>query len=267
MMFIELPTKYDIDINEWENANFYNKNKDNEKLRKRLLDASKYYCMYCGRSLLIDGDCIGQLEHSVDKEGNIGQEKDEETFLTHCKYNFSIACPMCNGSCKTTSRKISFLEREKNLSCLGKKCSSKCKEYDSVRKEYIERNHLILQPDGIEKEGTKYKINYNLLGHYLEPSVETDNIEAWLLTMNHIRTFRMNDERFTYSIIDTAAEIVELARGGMIDKDTILGYKRSGHFTNILGEKFVDFLDITFSPERVDDMVDFCEMLVLLDAI
>lgn len=46
MMFIELPTKYDIDINEWPNANYYNPpNKANGKLRKRLLETSKYYCM------------------------------------------------------------------------------------------------------------------------------------------------------------------------------------------------------------------------------
>ena len=97
-MYVDFPTDYPVKYPD-KNIKYYN-SYGRKRLAKILLEASNGFCMYCGKSLKKDTDVVYQVEHSVDKDGNYDQLENEITFLTHCKFNLSIACTTCNIACK-----------------------------------------------------------------------------------------------------------------------------------------------------------------------
>ena len=78
-MHVDFPKNYAVDYPD-KNINYYDAY-GQRKLIPLLLKASGEFCMYCGKSLKKDTDLVYHVEHSVDREGNLDQKKDEKTFL------------------------------------------------------------------------------------------------------------------------------------------------------------------------------------------
>lgn len=264
-MIIEIPTKFDLNYNP-KNLKYYN-NYNKELLMRPLLAVSQGFCMYCGKSLINDGDITLHMEHSVDKGGNGNQYLQEETFLTHCKFNFSVSCPKCNTDCKKKVWKVIFGNRDKDLDCSTKKCTEMCVEYMELRKEYIERNAIILQPHGYEVAGMRYRLGYNILKHQYEPFVENRDMNALFFIENHINRFRLNGTRFTYSVIDLAAKVVLVYNCGVHKFNELFLILKNDNYSNILGILFLQYLEKNFVDKNIQELIEFCELVVLLDAL
>lgn len=264
-MIIEIPTKFDLDYNP-KNLKYYN-NYNKKLLMRPLLAASQGFCMYCGKALINDGDIALHMEHSVDKGGNGNQDIQEETFLTHCKFNFSVSCPKCNDDCKKKVWKVVFGNRKKDLNCRSKECTQMCDEYIEIRNEYMERNAIILQPQGYESEKTRYRLGYNVLKHQYEPFLESRDMDAMFFIENHINRFRLNGARFTFSVIDIAAKLVMLYDCGVQKTENLFMLLESDKYSNILGVLFLRYLETHFRKKDIEELIDFCELVVLLDAL
>ena len=50
-----------------------------------------------------------------------------------------------------------------------KDCTEMCDVYRKVREEYIQKNAIILQPQGTKRNDVQYDIVYSLLKHIYEP--------------------------------------------------------------------------------------------------
>lgn len=261
-MKIKLPTHFNVAYPK-ENRKYYSGNSKG-KLRELLLAASKGYCMYCGKQLTQDQDRIVQIEHSVDKEGNINQ-KEKHTFLEHCKYNLALSCVKCNEEYKKRVYKIDFSKYDPGMGC-PKDCTEMCDVYRKVREEYIQKNAIILQPQGTKRNDVQYDIVYSLLKHIYEPDIVGGNNIDKFIVQNHIDRFDLNGERFTYSIIDVCAEIVYCFQSGMTEMETILSYFEDKTYSNVVGEQFVKFLRKYFGGGSTDSMIRFCRMLVIVEA-
>lgn len=265
-MQIQFPTKFEIEYPP-ENGRYYNYNRSRRILTGCLLQKSRGFCMYCGKTLVHDGDLIFHMEHSVDKAGNENQTKDEKTFLTHCKFNFSVACVKCNEQCKKQVEKIDISEADKEINCLSKKCEEMCPEYIAARNLYIEKNAIILQPQGYTNEGIEYGINYNLLKHIYEPNIENKNPKEYFFIQNHIERFRLNNKRFSYGVIDVAVKVINFYENGVHEMSGIFSCLFEDKVENIMEYIFIDYLKTYFEQGNVKELVEFCELLVLLDAV
>lgn len=261
-MKIDFPTKYIVKYPIENKKYYYGKNK--EEMEEVLLTASKNFCMYCGKRLEIDGDKILQLEHSVDKDGNYNQ-RSKKTLLLHCKYNLAVSCVKCNEVYKKRIEKIDF-NNYKDVNCPDD-CCEMCNTYKKMRNEYISKNAIILQPQGITKYGKQYKIRYNLLKHILEPDDENYEEEAIFLIANHIDRFHLNGDRFSTCIIDICADIFFLYKIGVKDFNSLIKEIEQKRFSNILGVLFVKFLKENFEEKSIEGLIEFCKLLILLDSV
>lgn len=202
----------------------------------------------------------------MDKKGNYNQS-EEETFLTHCKYNFAVACPKCNMSYKKGVVKSDVRPyREKN--CIGESCDSPCSDYMNLQAKYCNNNHIILQPLGHIKDGIELGISYNLFQHFYEPNVEPDT-KAFLLVEDHIERFKLNSERISLSIIETCEEIVSLYDKGIRDFTLIIDIIEDRTYLNVVGELFAHKIKDTFleSELDIDDIISFFKLLVILSEV
>ena len=262
-MKVCLPEKFDIFYPK-ENKAYYT-NANAKILRKILSLASDSYCMYCGVSLRIDGKENFHLEHSVDKEGNYNQPK-KNTMLKNCKYNFAAACVKCNLMYKKQIEKIDFSKYECADRC-PKLCDEICSTYQEMREDYCKNNSILLQPIGYKKEGTQYKIRYNLLRHIYEADVEDQNLEARFFIEHHIMRFHLNGENFSNSIINICVEINDLFEKGIANIKDLLEYEEQKRQENIIGKLFVQFLHETFIDKEIGELIEFCKLLVVLGAV
>lgn len=275
------PTMYKVDL-PVSNELYYNDNHKDE-IKDPLFNASNGYCMYCGKRMLIETDLGAQLEHSVDKKGNIGQEtnsKDKRwNYLKHCKHNFALSCSTCNMVCKKHVEKLDLTKHPESIKCKSIDCNKNfCDTYSSLRDDYIKRNAIILQPDGIQNDWVEYRIMYDLEKHIYYPYVvsikdkEMDKEQYWyevskgvFCIQNHIDRFRLNGERFSECIIDICSEIVFLCENGFSDIYTILKYYEDRSMDNIIGEIFIEYVKNTFSD--LSKLIDYCRMVVLFNAV
>ena len=136
-----------------------------------------------------------------------------------------------------------------------------------MRNEYISKNAIILQPQGITKYGKQYKIRYNLLKHILEPDDENYEEEAIFLIANHIDRFHLNGDRFSTCIIDICADIFFLYKIGVKDFNSLIKEIEQKRFSNILGVLFVKFLKENFEEKSIEGLIEFCKLLILLDSV
>ena len=270
---IVFPTNFDLDLPK-ENKKYYsNTNKD--ELINILRIASNDYCMYCGRSIRNDGDIFGQLEHSVDKEGNIGQNDDNKyEYLRNCKYNLSLACPNCNMKCKKIVEKLNLTDVPISINCQEIDCSNGyCAIYSKLRKKYIKQNAIILQPQGIPSKN--YMIAFDLLKQVFIPLVDGNEfIHAecseydFFLLQNHISKFRLNGDRRTEIVLDICADIVYLYEKGIKETRALLAFFENKHLSNVIGVIFLEYLNRLFcDDEKASRMVKYCKLLVVLDAV
>ena len=167
-MKLDIKTRFNIEYPE-ENYRYYNaKSGPRKRITALLVGKCNGYCMYCGKKIIVEGEDLFQIEHAVDKDGNIHQEIDKTGALVHCKYNLAISCPKCNQECKKAVDKINFKKYAPIEQC-PKKCKEICAKYNSIRYEYVKKNAIILQPIGINSIG-EIAIKYNLFKHIYEPN-------------------------------------------------------------------------------------------------
>ena len=262
-MKIELPTKFDIDYPK-RNIKYYSAY-GKSKLAKKLYDSCNGYCMYCGKTVSIEGDRNFHLEHSVDKGGDTHREMDPNGVLEHCKFNMAVACAKCNLVCKKMVDKINLADFAPLPKCPSK-CDDTCETYSKIRTEYITKNAIILQPKGIQ-EPIPHMIAYDLLKHIYVP-MGADGQEAVIFTIqNHIDRFELNGDRFSTCIIDLCGKIVLWYERGIKDVEGLLDALNAEKHLNILGEGFAVFMQKYFSRRLIEEMIDFCKLLVILDAV
>ncbi len=259
-MIIQLPTKYVIEY-PYENRAYYTgTGKTKHVIESLLKSASKGYCMYCGVALKVEGMDLSQIEHSVDKSGNKHQEG--RTPLSNCKYNLSVACKDCNMKYKKSVNKVELLNRFKS------KCPSKCKEpcndYVDLRNEYIRQNKIILQPYGIKSSEGVYEVLYNVFKHLYIPGTTNEDQSSFI--QHHIIRFHLNREKFSESIIEICADIVELNELGVCSAKELLKYISRKKQSNIIGVQFLNQLNKIGLNQEIEPLLRFCKTVVILSA-
>lgn len=265
-MKICIPNRY-YDIMKYPEKNKrYYTGDERAIIRDLLCSASDAYCMYCGKSLLSDGSLSVQLEHSVDKEGN-GGDVEKEKALKECKYNLAAACELCNMVYKKRVEKMDLTKYDLPLKCPDE-CKEPCEGYESIRQKYSEINSIILQPEGFVSEGVEYAIRYNILRDLYEPDIDdADDIHKFFIE-RHIRRFHLNKDRLSRNVIDICVDIVDMKEYGISENEAI---KLLCHFKkrqpNIIGKYFLEFLENKFRDKTVDELIEFCRLLVLSSAI
>lgn len=265
-MTIKLPTSFSFDYPK-ENLSYYRSEKPREKICAMLLKASCGYCMYCGVSLNTEGMDLSQIEHSVDKSGNKNQKKKangsyEDTPLTDCKYNLSVACKDCNMKYKKSVAKVDLHGRF--ITECPDTCEKPCPDYEVLRNYYIEQNKIILQPQGIFDHNVAYEIKYDLFKHLYSPVQSDETQEAFI--QQHIIRFHLNREKFSESIIDICSDIVELNELGVDDTKKLLDYMLQKKHINVIGKVFFDNLYEQFYDDSIEKLLKFCRTIVLCSA-
>ncbi len=264
-MKVELPTKYKIDYPR-KNMKYYS-GYSKPKIAQKLFEGSQGFCMYCGKRVEIEGDRLYHLEHSVDKDGNEHQEKDLGGVLKHCKYNMSIACRECNEVCKKIVDKVDLGKFPLLYKCPAS-CDGMCELYIKIRDDYMKKNAIILQPQG-KNTPIPHLISYNLLKHVYEPNCSREYEDVLFFVQNHIDRFELNGRRFSPCILNICAKIVmEYENGircycGIVE---VLNEEKK-EYDNIVGMKFVEFIEKYFSSNKEKKLIDFCKLLVILDAV
>ena len=262
-MKLSVKTKFNIKYPK-SNYKYYNANSGpRERLTSLLIDSCKGYCMYCGKKVTIECDEYFQIEHSVDKSGNIHQEMDASGALEHCKYNLAISCPQCNQVCKKAVEKINLQKYEPIEKC-PEECLDICKKYNKIRKEYIKKNAIILQPYGIDSLGES-AIIYNISKHIYEPNDDIKDEGSIFLIQNHIDRFKLNGDRFSPIIIDLCVRIVGYIESGVTDTNNIFLLLDLEKPENVLGIDFITYLKDMFMGSSSYEIGKFCRMIVLLD--
>ena len=168
-----------------------------ENLKEVLTEASKGYCMYCYRRIVLDGQNFGHLEHSIEKDNS--KEK-----LTDCVPNISIACSICNTSYKKRGEKkrkinLDLVLKFEEKACI-QNCTTPCEEYKNLKKEYIKNKaaQIILQPFGIKgfDTGEEMELEYDVLDAEFKPSTFHSYSDAEKeFIKNHIIRFGLNEKQ------------------------------------------------------------------------
>lgn len=264
-MKVELPTKYKIDYPR-RNLKYYSCY-SKPKIAQKLFEASQGFCMYCGKRVEIEGDRLYHLEHSVDKDGNEHQEKDLSGALRHCKYNMSIACRECNEVCKKIVDKVDLGKFPFFYKCPAS-CDGMCELYIQIRDDYMKKNAIILQPQG-KNTPIPHLISYNLLKHIYEPNCSRDYEDVLFFVQNHIDRFELNGRRFSPCIINICVKIVLEYEKGIKDFTGLMEIldEEKNNYDNILGIKYVEFIKKYFCYKNAKQLIDFCRLLVVLDAV
>lgn len=265
-MKIKIKTRF-VNESEYpkENRKYYSSEGPKERLTKQLLTSCKGYCMYCGKKVVLESDYRYQLEHAVDKDGNIHQEIDCNDVLKHCKFNLAISCPECNQVCKKVVDKVN-LGKYRSLEKCPSRCTTICEKYGSIREEYEKKNAIILQPIGLEELGGE-AIIYNLLDHIYEPNDEVTNAESLFLIQNHIDRFKMNGSRFSTAVIDLCGQVAGFIDCGVSKVDDVFKLLEGEKVENVIGEEFILFLKQNFKDSTCERLNDFCRLLIVLDAV
>lgn len=259
-MRLKFPTFFSITYPE-ENKNYY---LDSIKpiMQNLLLSASDYYCMYCGKSLKIDGNITCNLEHSIEKSN----QSEGINFLEHCKFNLSVSCISCNQKYK--KRMISPIDVLQNPLCKSKKCPNQCSEFIQTMVKYFSKNSIILQPLGVINKFTKekYEIEYDLLKHIFEPALNTKYTqEDKRFISEHISRFHLNKDMNTDIVIDICEEIfknIEITKENL-DSKIILNLVEKQRYENVLGKIFINFLKNNFSTKSIIELKKFCQLIII----
>ena len=224
--------------------------------------------MYCGKKLNCDNKLEYNIEHSIEK-GGYSLIKDNIEFLTHCKFNLSVACSICNQSYKTRMiEKVdnNLININLDEKCKLNKCTEICDEYNTIRNEYLKANNIILQPLGVKiKENEYYEIQYDLLTHTIIPKYSNKLKEYDInFIRNHIARFHLNKDMFSEEVIDICTQICNLVEsiGDGSEISSYLNIIECRGFNNIIGEQFFEYLKKNFKSIR--NMYEFCKVLIIL---
>lgn len=194
LLLIDIP---DFSVEYESNVKYgYSAKKAKENLRKALEKASKGYCMYCYKRIVVDGNRQGHLEHAI--------EKDFSEKLVECVPDIGIACSTCNTSYKKEDQKLRQIPTDEirmfNRGLCQEDCTSPCSQYDQLKSVYLENEaaHIILQPHGVRGKETKspLKLQYDILQSKFQASNKYKYSQYERRFMeDHIRRFRLNGEQ------------------------------------------------------------------------
>ncbi|MFR2451407.1 MAG: hypothetical protein ACLS9A_08555 [Clostridia bacterium] len=258
---LQIPTEFPMEYSKvLKNQKYYSNN--SKFIRAMLRKASKGYCMYCGKKTIIEGEDISQIEHSVDKDGNINQI-NKECFLTNCKYNFASACPKCNMAYKKKIKKVTLSQPE--FVC-PTECAEMCSEYLRLREEYVTNNQIILQPQGYPLEGTKCNIIYDLITHCYMHSSTLEDEKLIHLCECHIQRFHLNTDRISTSVLKICEAIVLMYDCGVKEISDMMELLLSGEPSNYVGVLFIEWIKSNFLEKNktIDELVEFCKFQLLI---
>lgn len=228
----------------------YSSEKSKRNLRSVLEKASRGYCMYCYRRIVIDGIGTGHLEHAV--------EKDYSRKLEQCTPNIGIACSKCNLSYKKKDQQSRIIP-ENEIQVFDKdhckpNCTIPCDKYLRIKSVFLNNKvaHIILQPGGVWGEDTKnpLKLQYDVLRSSFQPSNKYQYSEQEIeFIEDHIRRFRLNGER------EKTKQLAAFL------KDTIdhQGYYTNMEYNHYIVELFVDQLQ----GKTREEILEICESLYI----
>lgn len=258
-MRLKFPSSFDLKYPK-ENLRYYT-GTYKQNILDILINASEGYCMYCGKNIIVDDKEEFNIEHSLEKNMNVG----DNNFLTNCKYNLSIACPSCNQKYKTRMiEEIPEKFLEDNVNCLEKECNEPCDKYKQILNEYIKLNKIILQPNIIESSLNNYSIEYNLINHIFEPGWECIEQDERNFISNHIARFHLNGEWYTRAVLKVCIEIHEKISilEQTINIESLLKLIKKDRYDNILEKIFIEFLEENFSDITMLDK--YCKFTLVL---
>lgn len=231
------------------NKSYGYKGRNGERLLELLYKTTKGYCMYCYCKINIDAKKFGQLEHAIEKD--FCEEK-----LSECVPNIGLACPKCNQSFKNSglakkdkNNKIKGIFTHKQIENFEKivcsnsvKCTKECMAYKIIKRVYLQKRKIILQPMGVTVKGHSYKIQYNLLTLTFEPSNTVAYTDAEkVFIQEHISKFNLNDSIYrTREILKFCEDIINGDR-----------YLRKGKYNNYIVDLFVDKLENLDEEARI----------------
>ncbi|MCI8364748.1 MAG: hypothetical protein HFG34_07335 [Eubacterium sp.] len=194
LLIIDIPdflVEYEADVQYG-----YSSERSKGNLRSVLEKASRGYCMYCYRRIVVDGIGTGHLEHAV--------EKDYSPKLEQCVPNIGIACSKCNLSYKKKEQQSRIIpDDEIQIFEEGNcklNCTVPCSKYLRIKSVYLKNRtaHIILQPGGVwgEDSGNPLRLQYDVLQSKFQPSNKYEYSEQEIeFIEDHIRRFRLNGER------------------------------------------------------------------------
>lgn len=243
----------------------YNSSKEvHDNLFELLEKVSEKHCMYCYTNLKNDrGLTEGHLEHAIEKN-------DKNSILAECVPNIGLACSTCNMSFKRRGEKErkEFIQNEKKLienktDCQKSKCKKMCDDYKKLREKYLEKGHIILQPQGVygKDTGCDLRIQYNLSTAEFEPSVEYGEYseDERKFILDHINKFQLNDEKIrTQALFDFLDDTIE-SQGW---------YSRKKEYhANIIVDLFIEILDKMEPDKRMEYCLDLYSNYLVLHKI
>lgn len=222
-----------------KNMSYGYKGLNGHNLLDLLYKTTNGYCMYCYSRIDIDSKRFGHLEHSI--------EKRHSTKLMECVPNIGLACPKCNLSFKKIGDKGRIftkkqIESYEKVVCVQEKCTKECSAYKKLKRVYLKKRKIILQPMGITSKKHTYKIQYNLLKLSFEPSAAVSYTDEEKEFINqHISKFNLNDSKYrTRELLKFCEDI--------INGDT---YLRKGKYNNYIVDLFMDKLKNLDEQARV----------------
>lgn len=236
----------------YENSTQYGyKNKKGENLLNLLYQTTNGYCMYCYCNIEVDAKHFAHLEHSI--------EKRHCKKLEECVPNIGLACPKCNESFKKVGDKGSIFSKQTvnkfmANNCIKSDCKKECASYKNLKRSYLKKREIILQPFGVTSHRRDLRLQYNLLSLQFEPSElyaysqqEIDFINA------HIARFNLNDSYYrTRELLKFCEDIINGDRN-----------LRTGKYNNMLVDLFIEHMkDVEFN-----DMRKFCETIYTIGRI
>ncbi len=214
-----------------KNTNYGCKGLNADNLLDLLYSTTDGYCMYCYSKIYIDSKRFGHLEHSIEK-------RHSSVRLEECVPNIGLACPKCNQSFKKVGDKGQVftkkqIESYEQVACTQEKCTDECSAYKKLKRIYLKKRKIILQPMGITFGNHIYKIQYNLLKLLFEPSISVPYTDEEKEFINqHILRFNLNDSKYR------TRELLKFCED-VINGDAHL---RKGKYNNYIVDLFMDKL-------------------------
>lgn len=228
----------------------YSSEKMKRNLRRVLQKASRGYCMYCYRRVVIDGNEVGHLEHAI--------EKEYSPKLEQCVPNIGLACNKCNLSYKKREQQCRIIPKNAikvfERGICAKNCIIPCNKYMRMKLIYLKNQaaHIILQPGGVLGLETKnpLKLQYDVLRSKFQASARYSYSEKEIeFIEDHIQRFRLNGER------EKTKQLVKFL------KDTIdnEGYYTKMEYNHYIVELFANKLE----GKSREEIAKICEYLYI----
>lgn len=266
-MKINFPTKYNVEY-PTENKFYYGETFKKDLILV-LMKSSDYYCMYCGRKLVLDNEYFFNLEHSIEKDGYPGIDEPKTPFK-HCKHNIAVSCIRCNQKYKNRMiERIPYEMVNKDIKCKSKRCDKQpCEDYLKARNTYLKMNKIILQPSGVKDSNDEFfDIQYDLLKQIYIPNIKNKKPTDIDFIEEHIARFNLNRDTASTCIMEVCElmwKIIEC----MPDKcniNDVLKIVKEVHFDNVIGKIYIKFVEQNIRD--TEKLKDFCELYMLLSYV